>query len=59
MLRLLPRRNRARPRLNYLRSSSATDRPFARERKLFLKLDGIMLVRCGGGHRILRRVRLP
>jgi hypothetical protein len=60
MMSNLRRRSRARPRVNYICHPAETARRCWRYvRKTAVVDHGVLLVRCGGGYRVLRRGRLP
>jgi hypothetical protein len=60
MLGNFVRKNRARPRLDYAECPPETAIERKRLLRKFVRVEGgIMLLRCGGGYRVLRRGVLP
>lgn len=55
----LPKRSRARPRLNYAAHSLDVAKERGQQRKRTYSGYGVLYVRCGGGWRVLRRDWLP
>jgi hypothetical protein len=54
-----PRLCRSRPRLDYVWLFDSNRRRLVPARKEAIRQNGITFVRCGGGYRVVRRLRLP